>query len=108
MKILGKYYVTLQRRICLIIFSQDRFYPDVEFYGWKMAKNIYLTDIKARVVCGRRHFISYNMLYKNVRKYFSKKLANRNYDQKLTIVFYSEKMALNHFCKQRASDQFRA
>jgi len=39
---------------------------------------------------------------------FPKKLANRNYDQKLTIVFYSEKMALNHFCKQRASDQFRA
>ena len=28
-------------------FLQDIFYPDVEFYGWKMAENFYLTDIKA-------------------------------------------------------------
>jgi len=30
-------------------FLQDRFYPNVEFYGWKQhGKNNYLTDIKAR------------------------------------------------------------
>jgi len=30
------------------LFLQDRFYPDVEFYGWKKTENIYQTDIKAR------------------------------------------------------------
>jgi len=34
------------RTIFLIL--QGRLYPEVEFYGWKNRKNIYLTDIKAR------------------------------------------------------------
>jgi len=43
-------------------FLQDRFYPDVEFYGWKNnMKNIYLTDKIASKDSCRRATLSYNI-----------------------------------------------